>query len=203
MALEDFFSKESRARAKKAVETVELQTAGEIVVVVRKRCATYREAELIGALASGFFMLLWVLFHPSPYTTAGIPLRVMIASAAGAALVGWLSPLKRAIVSKEKRKDAARAAARTSFVDLGVTKTKGRTGVLVLVATFEKRAEVVCDIGVDASAIAGPIAKMQEAVDRFQFDEFIRALESLGPPLSKVLPRQADDENELSDEVQS
>src|SRR5438067_330613 len=131
MGLADFFSKESRARAKKAVETIEAQTAGEIVVVVRKRCGSYREAELIGALIAGFSMLLWVLFHPSPYTTAGIPLRVLVAGGAGAALVAWLSPLKRAIVSKEKRKEAARTAARSSFVDLGVTKTKGRTGVLV------------------------------------------------------------------------
>jgi len=202
MALEDFFSKESRARAKKAVETIELQTAGEVVVVVRKRCASYREAELIGALVSGFAMLLWVLFHPSPYTTAGIPLRVLVAGAAGGALVSWLSPLKRSIVSKEKQKEATRAAARSSFVDLGVTKTKGRTGVLVLVAAFEKRAEIVCDIGVDPAAIATPQTKMQEAVERFDFDEFVRALESMGPPLSKILPRQADDENELSDEVQ-
>ncbi len=203
MALEEFFSKESRARAKKAVETIESQTAGEIVVVVRKRCGSYREAELIGALVAGFSMLLWVLFHPSPYTTAGIPLRVLIAGGVGAALVSWLSPVKRAIVSKEKRREAARAAARTSFVDLGVTKTKGRTGVLVLVAAFEKRAEIVCDIGVDAAVVSAAAAQMQEAVERFDFDAFIKALESMGPPLGKALPRQADDANELPDEVVS
>jgi putative membrane protein len=202
VALEEFFSKESRARAKTAVETIESQTAGEIVVVVRKRCGSYREAELIGALVSGFSMLLWVLFYPSPYTTAGIPLRVLIAGGAGAALVSWLSPLKRAIVSKEKQREAARAAARTSFVDLGVTKTKGRTGVLVLVAAFEKRAEIVCDIGVDASVVSTAAARMQAAVERFDFAAFVTALESMGPPLSKALPRQADDVNELSDEVQ-
>ncbi len=202
MALGDFFSKESRARAKKAVETIEAQTAGEIVVVVRKRCGKYHEAELLGAIVAGFAMLLWVLFHPSPYTTAGIPLRVIVAGLAGGALVAWLSPLKRAIVSKEKRKEAARSAARASFVDLGVTKTKGRTGVLVLVAIFEKRVELVCDIGVDASVLSSAEGKMQEAVERYDFDAFIAAVESMGAPLSKALPRQADDVNELSDEVQ-
>jgi uncharacterized membrane protein len=103
--------------------------------------------------------------------------------------------------SKEKRKEAARSAARSSFVDLGVTKTKGRTGVLILVAVFEKRAEIVCDIGVESSVVGAAGDRMQEAVERFDFDAFVTALESMGPPLAKALPRQADDENELSDEV--
>lgn len=201
MAFADFFSKESRARAKQAVETIESRTAAEIVIVVRKRCAAYREARLTGALIGGFAMLVWVIFSPARYAAAGLPLRVAAAAAAVGALAAWLSPLERALLSKESMRQATRAAARAAFVDLGVSKTKGRTGVLVMVAMLERRVELVCDVGVDASVLAEAEARLEAAIARLDFAELVRALESMAAPLAKALPRQPDDENELPDEV--
>ena len=42
-----------------------------------------------------------------------------------------------------------RTAARAAFVDQGISRTRGRTGILVFVSLFEREVEVVADVGVD------------------------------------------------------
>jgi uncharacterized membrane protein len=75
----------------------------------------------------------------------------------------------------------------------------------VFVSSFERRVEVLADIGID-KAVLGPL--FEEAVRaldvalrrRRSFPLFLEALRSLGPILSRALPRTADDANELPDE---
>ena len=64
----------------------------------------------------------------------------------------------------------ARERAYDAFVDLGVSRCAGRSGVLVYVAMFERLVEVVPDVGVDVKAL-GPkwtkaLADLQTALDR-------------------------------------
>ena len=71
----------------------------------------------------------------------------------------------------------------------------------------EKRVEVVADVGVDEGAL-GPRwieanANFDAAIAGGSMDAFVEALRALGPILGEVLPRAADDENELPDEVAS
>ena len=90
----------------------------------------------------------------------------------------------------------------------GVADTRGRTGVLLYVGVSERRAVVLADLGVRRAAPAEPWARATAAIDQaVARGEPASAL----PPLilaladlcSACLPRQDDDENELSDEVDS
>jgi putative membrane protein len=95
--------------------------------------------------------------------------------------------------------------ARATFVELGISKTSARTGILVYVSMFEKSAEVVCDVGIDAAVLGAPFAHAIAALDVAlhrgpSFPGFAAALRALGPILGKTLPRLADDINELPDE---
>ena len=88
-----------------------------------------------------------------------------------------------------------------------MTRTTGRTGILVLVGMFERRARVVVDLGCEGAAateaFAHAVRGIEASVEHLdpKLDAFVAALEALGPALAGPLPRQADDVNELSDDL--
>ena len=94
----------------------------------------------------------------------------------------------------------------SAFIDLGISKTRDRNGILVFVAAFEQRVEVVSDVGVDTARVGAAwtdacsaLLKSMKPIPRL--DLFLTALRSLGPALGAAMPRKADDVNELPDEV--
>ena len=204
MAVEDFFSADGKAAVTHAVRDAEACTAAEVVVAVRRRAATYRETEALAAFVVSVLTLAFLLFTPSPISTVTIPLRVVLAGGVGALLVAWASPLKRALVPSARRRGMVRLVARAAFVDLGVSRTTGRTGVLVFVSAFERDVELVADVNVDAKLLEPARAALAAAVRAWDLDAFAAGVRAIGPALSKALPRAQDDVNELPDEpVQS
>lgn len=200
MAVEDFFSERGKATVTGAVRDAEARTSAEVVVAVRRRSATYREAEALAAILAGLATLLYVLFAPTPISTVGIPLRVVLGGALGAVLTAWLSPLKRLLLSPARRKETVRLVARAAFVDLGVSRTSGRTGVLVFVSAFEREVELVADVAVDEASLAPARAALEASLARWDLEAFAAAIGAMGASLSKALPRAVDDVNELPDE---
>lgn len=92
-----------------------------------------------------------------------------------------------------------------TFFQKGVSHTTGRTGILVYISLFEKRAELVVDAGVLA-ADPGPELmairdRLRAAAARMDPDMLFEEMRALGPLLEKSLPRSEDDVNELPDEV--
>jgi putative membrane protein len=98
-----------------------------------------------------------------------------------------------------------RSAARAAFVDLGISRTSGRWGVLVYVSILERAAEVVPDLGVDLGMMGEEWTRAVKAIHvaaaRLDFEAFKAAALALGPVLGKAHPHRDDDVNELPDEV--
>ena len=116
-----------------------------------------------------------------------------------------VSPLLRLLARPKKLAKNVQDAARVAFFELGISRTSGRNGLLVFVSTFEQRAYVVADVGIDTSRL-GPkwteaCAVLSSAVARRDLAGFESALESLGPVLGALMPRAVEDVNELPDEV--
>jgi putative membrane protein len=196
----DFFTDGARKRVTEAVVDVESRTAAEIVVVVRHSSATWREVDLAVGAALAFGVLLLLLFHPRPIAVEIMPVDVALAFLGGAVICSSLAPLKRALLSRTRVGERVRVAARAAFVDQGVSRTQRRTGILVYVSTFERRVEIVADVGVDAKLIDAQVRALSESVAaRPELDAFLEALRGLGPALAGSLPRSADDVNELPD----
>ena len=150
-------------------------------------------------------MVLYLLVAPQLFTVGDIALDGALGFGAGFALALNVSPLLR-FLSREKRlRKQVEDAAKIAFFDLGISRTNGRNGVLVLVSTFEQRALVLADIGVDVASLVpkwpAACAALSQAVARRDLAGFEAALESLGPLLGALMPRSADDVNELPDEV--
>lgn len=203
----DLLQDETKQAVRRAIERVEAQTSAELVVAVRRVAGRYRDADLAwGALAS-LAALAYLLFADKEFATRFIPLDAAVVFVAAAVLSSQVPPLRRFLVSRARRHDEARRAACTAFHDLGVTGTSGRSGILVLVCLFERRAEVLFDRGIDTSALGSPLAaavdRIRAAVDRVSPDagELVAALEALGPVLAPSMPRAHDDVNELPDDV--
>ena len=151
-----FFTSAARTRVTGAVVDAESCTAAEIVVVVRHSSSRWREVDLAVGAAVAFAVLLLLLFHPRPIAVEIMPVDVALAFLGGAVLSASIGPLKRALLPGRRVTETVRAAARAAFVDQGVSRTQGRTGILVYVSTLERRVELVADVGVDAKLLEMP-----------------------------------------------
>ena len=96
--------------------------------------------------------------------------------------------------------------AEAKFIELGMEKTAERNAILVLVAPRAQKFGVVGDEGVHQKCGAEYwdqlVLKMRSHFQREEFTEaIVEAVESAGSLLAQYFPRQADDRNELSNEV--
>jgi len=205
MSTRDFFLPESRKRVGRAVEAIESGTSAEVVVTVRRRAGHYRQTDLYAGAGLALAMLAFLLFDEHVYEVAWMPVNVVVAFVVGAFVTANAPALRRALTSPRLIADSVRTAGRAAFYDLGISRTKGRTGVLVFVAMFERKVELVVDVAVHPDELGSEwraaVAALEAAVrGRPDFDAFLVALESLRAPLARALPIQPDDVNELPNE---
>ena len=205
MSERDFLEPAAKSRTAEAIRAVEAQTAVEVVVAVRRRASHHVGVSLAFGLALAVVVFAVMWFSPTVYDVRTMPLDAALAFVLGAALAASVPSLRRLLTPRGFRSRSVEAAARAAFCALGIEKTRGRTGLLVFVALFEEEAVLVPDSGIPAALVTGPLAALREAlsaaVARSDLDAFLTALARLGPACSAVLPRQADDENELCDDV--
>ncbi|WNG40965.1 hypothetical protein F0U61_50165 [Archangium violaceum] len=199
-----FFEDATRKRAAAEVKAIEARTAAEVVVAVRHASGHYRHTDYLVGFGLSLVTLLAMLYLPPEFPLETFPVGVALTFAMGAYSSERLPALRRRLTSRKLLEENVRTAARATFVELGVSRTSGRTGLLVLVSTFERRVEVVTDIGVDTAALGSEweqaLTKLSAAVAASESPEpFFEALRLLAPPLERELPRADDDINELPD----
>lgn len=205
MAEADFFRDEAKQSTARCVKRVEAQTSAEVVVAVRRRSGDYRVDAYHSGVLCAALVVLYLLLAPQTFTLGDMALDAALGFGFGFALALNVSPLLRLLARDARLAKNVESAGKAAFFDLGISRTAGRNGVLIFVSTFEQRALVLTDLGVDLAALGAPwteaCAALSSAVKRRELEAFERALESLGPLLGAVMPRLADDVNELPDEV--
>jgi uncharacterized membrane protein len=88
-------------------------------------------------------------------TTLLLALAAVMLSGAGAALlVVFLRPFARLFLSRLRAEAETRQYAHAYFLDRQLFRTRRRNGILILVARFEHRVELVADIGFDGRVAA-------------------------------------------------
>lgn len=197
---------------REATREVEERTGSEVVCVVVGRCDDYPEASwrgaAMGALAAvSLDALIGIVsggWAPSPtgWTIAVVLLGLIL----GWTLATWIPPLTRLLVDRELLELRVSRRTAQAFLEEDVSSTVDRTGVLFLVAVFERRVEVAVDQGI-ASRVDESV--WQEVVESLQArlagpgrgEAVVQAVTDLGAILARhKLPRRVDDVNELSDE---
>ena len=155
----------SKADVAAAIREVESVTSAEVVVAVRPSSGHYRHTDYLVGFVASFAALLVFLFDPHEFSILWMPLDTLVIFALGAWLSASVPPVRRALTSRKLMRQSVRTSARATFVDLGVSRTTGRTGMLVYVSMLERRIEVVLDSALDR-AVLGP--EFSRAVDALE-----------------------------------
>ncbi len=205
MSARGFLSPGLRAKAVEAIRQVERQTSAELVVALRKRSGSYRHADYLFGVLLVLAAAVAVEVLAPPSLPSLSPLDLALVFLVGAGLCAYLPPLRRLLAGAALQRHHVLCAARAAFVEMGISRTSARGGILVYVSMLERRVEVVADLGLNTALMGEEWRSLVEELRRSvrELDEarFIPALEALGPILGRHHPRQADDRNELPDEV--
>jgi uncharacterized membrane protein len=107
---------------------------------------------------------------------------------------------------RRERKLSLEELAVQEFHKLGMQKTAGRTGVLILLLFSEQKFHIAADEGIHAKVEDGTWDRVAAVMSgHFRKGHFRRgiadAIAAVGSELSKHFPRQADDQNELPDDI--
>lgn len=154
MRLETLFDAQAQQAVTEAVRAVEKETAAEVVPVVVAAAGSYPQAAwraaTLGALGfSGAVALLLTVLE-----VWGLPLEFWILAppfaggALGLLLTLSLPPVARLFLTKEEMATQVRERAEHAFLTEEVFATKGRTGMLIFLALFERQVVVLGDRGI-------------------------------------------------------
>lgn len=199
----DWLSDAAKQRVERAIVALEAQTAAEVVVTVRQSSGTYLASDLsFASILSGLGLFVYV-YHPAEFADDLVPPALLVLYACAAFFCAQVPPLRRAFVRASTLADNVRKAALTAFHEQRIHATSGRTGILIYVSLFERAVEVVPDVGVDPRKLGADfgaaVLEIASAVRGGGLSQLERGISHLGPPLSRGLPRAADDVNELPD----
>lgn len=206
MKAEDFFSTQDQERIAEAVRQVELRTAGEVVVQVVDGSDTYPEGRILAGLVLGGLAALAVTdFWLADSLWLFIPLALGLTAFSGW-LVGWVPPLHRFFVHPARLDGQVAEQALVAFYESGLYKTRSATGVLFFISLFEHKVRVLADKGIYekiSPAILQEYAnEVASGVKAGNATEALcREIARIGEILTVHFPIEADDTNELTNEV--
>jgi putative membrane protein len=205
MRADNFFTAEEKQRIHDAVVAAEIKTSGEIVPMIVSSSARYTEVELLGVIAGLFAGMLGEWLWSDPWGSNYFNLWPAIGALAGF-LICRFPAVKRRLASRKRIDEAVDRFALASFTEEGLHHTEDHAGILILISLLEHQVEILADRGIDEKVAPGTwaeIVKMLTAGVKTgrACDAFCQAIERCGGILATHFPRQADDQNELPNEL--
>jgi putative membrane protein len=201
-----FLDATARTAFTRAIEAIEQGSAAEVVVAVRRRSAPYLHANVAIGVAVAVAGLAAMLFSDHVFALTSILVDPFVVGGAAGALVELLPGIKRALTPRRIRQRAVLRAARATFVERGVHRTRDRSGLLVYISWLEREVALVADAGLERALPAellGDATRTLIAAIRDGGAAVARELARFAPALATAMPRRDDDTNELPDEVDS
>ncbi|MBN1835605.1 MAG: hypothetical protein JW820_07125 [Spirochaetales bacterium] len=206
-----FLSAAERSRVEACVREVESATSGEIVPMVVSASYHYPMAPMLGALILGLliaggatagigvrrawegFGLLDLWLFPAVFSVSFLLLHELIKRVPG---------LKRLLITSREIDEEVQEAALTSFYRQRLNDTRDKTGILIYVSVFERRAVVLADEGINAKVDPQTWQEVVKIVTagirrRSQGDGLCQAVRRCGELVQERFPRKPDDTNEL------
>jgi putative membrane protein len=151
----------ARLQLERAVLEIEEKAAAELVVTVLRRCDRYDGARWRGAA------WLALVAGAAAALVPGAPGALAWCGTLGGGVLGLLAGrlgfVQRALTPAAAIEEAVADAAWDAFAHAGLTRTPGRTGVLLFASLFERRVVVLGDEGIDRHR--EPAESWQEAAD--------------------------------------
>jgi putative membrane protein len=185
------------------VRKIETTSDAELVLVVRARSGSYRQADyLFGALLA-FASLLFLLFSPFDFHRYWVAIDVALLFVVGALIAARSNPLRRLLTRKKFRDQAVRTHAAAMFYEAGIANTSAEMGVLIYLSILERRLELIADRGVlkcvNALEWNQALFELHQAGRKPEPQTLQVALENLGAVLARHVPCTGENLNELPD----
>lgn len=187
-------------RVRAAIQAAERMTTGEIRVSIAPRSVRLNPVVWTGAA----LLIGLAVYAERMWSEWGfLSMRDLAISAAagicGGGFVAW-------IISRIGIAGAVRRRAERDFTRLGIAKTSGHTGALILLSVAERRAVLVADQAIHEKVGQGAwdavVADLISAIHSGKAaDGLVQTVGAVGRALAEHFPRKADDVNELPDEV--
>ncbi|MHB8420230.1 MAG: hypothetical protein ACYDCL_19320 [Myxococcales bacterium] len=200
-----FYRDEARARTAKAVAEIEARSAAQLVVALRPFADRHRDADYLFGFVAALAALTGLVYSPIDFSLHAVVIDAVLAFALGAATCAHVDFLRRALTSRRARREATHRAACAAFLDHGVGQTRARLGVLVFVAMFERRVEVLPDVGIAVAQLGEgwlrAVEGLNAALGQADLTAFLQAFQELGRLLAKAHPRGRSPVEELPDEL--
>jgi putative membrane protein len=197
-------SDEDQTRINVAIAEAERGTSGEIVVMVDRAASSYRTLPLVFALVLAL-LVPWPLVSFTEFSAQRIFMWQWGIAIVLVLLCQWQGASGRFVPRFIKRRRAHDVAIR-EFMARGLTRTSGRTGVLIYVALAERYAEVVTDTGISDKIEASiwrpviePLLRASRAGDLA--GGLVFAVNEVGKLLAVHAPALGDNPDELPNKV--
>jgi len=201
-----FFSVEDKERIRRAVESAEANTSGEIATMVVDHSDRYREAEVLGGILLAGLAAV-IIAAATQHTTIWSYLPLTLLLSYPARLLFYRFPrLKFPFVNKRRMMHAVRERAIQAFFEKKLYKTRDENGILIFISILERKVWILGDRNIDRriphetwQALAREVST---GIKSGRASEALCAvIEKSGKILAEHFPKTADDVNELPDDL--
>ncbi len=206
-------TEEEKARISEAVRAAEARTSAEIVPLLVARSGLYRDAQHRVGLALALVVLtallmgegLWVSWAWEKAHAAWLLFATLVAYAAGS-WMGMFPPIIRAVTSTDRLRSKVQLRAERAFAQHSLSRTRQRTGVLLMVSLLERHVVVLPDQGIGGIAPAQWKDVVDAVVMKLRKDDvaggFCAGIERCGALLAHACPAvPGDNPDELSNRL--
>jgi putative membrane protein len=201
----DFFSKDEKAKIRRAVQSAESTTSGEIAVAVVDESDRYRDAAITGSLSFSALLslVLSIAFH---YVSIWflIPVAAVLFFPC-LTLFRAFPHMKLAFLGSRRMEKAVKERAVYTFYQKGVHKTDAHTGILIFISLLERKVWILGDDGIHGRTRSdfwrSLVRELTEGIrDDRTLEALCQVIEKCGVELTSHFPDRAG-KNELSDDV--
>jgi len=164
-------SEQDKARISEAVRAAEAHTRAEIVPMLVARSGLYRDAQHRAGLALALVVLtsllmgegFWASWRWQTVEAAWLLVAVLLSYAIGS-WIGTFAPVIRAVTSSERLRRKVQLRAEQAFGQHNLSRTRQRTGVLLMVSLLERHVYVLPDSGIGSEIAPAQWNDVVEAV---------------------------------------
>lgn len=212
------FTDENLKKIQEAVAKAEKNTDGEIALAVTPSCNSYGFWELLFAVVMGLItsaclipfssniksFLDWIYWDTNDYHFSFWLLFTVFVSILFFYFIANIPFIDRLIIPKIVRNRAVYNKAIKTFVHSGVYKTKSNTGILLFFSIFERKIQIITDVGI-ANKIPNETWKSlalslaEGFKSKNPTEVIIKSVEECAELLTKEFPCQKENPNELPD----
>lgn len=207
------FNDKEKESIRKAIQSLENESSGEIVPFFTHQSDSYDEAQwmtaglfgILGVTLVSVLSYFWLLPHGA--TTFAVSIYLLLTLVIGYLIPVLFPKIKMYLINDQKINDKVLQRASNAFLSEEVFKTVDRTGILIYISALEHKVIVLADSGINAKVdqsewdyIVGLVVNgiKTRKITQGLVDAIDRCKELL---LDNGFIVRDDDTNELSDDI--